>query len=111
MKISVADLRLLVKKQINESPLIANMSLIKGIVRRLTTLKKGVESGEYSEQELLEVVEEMNDAISQSDETVSPDFLCPISATQDLSRDLSQLSYETLRQLDDISSTVDIWFQ
>lgn len=53
----------------------------------------------------------MNDAISQSDETVSPDFLCPISATQDLSRDLSQLSYETLRQLDDISSTVDIWFQ
>lgn len=42
MKISVADLRLLVKKQINESPLIANMSLIKGIVRRLTTLKKAL---------------------------------------------------------------------
>lgn len=113
MKISINDLRLMVKKAIklNESPLIANMSLASSISKRLSKLKRGIETGEFLESELLEVVDEMNSALIEAGETSTPDFLCPVESSQNLTRDLATLSYETLRQLDEISSTVDVWFQ
>lgn len=117
VKLSVKSLRSIIKNvttsKMNESPLIMQMSLAQGIVRRLNALKRGVESGEFTEEELYEVVEDFENIISSSGETLSTpiDFLSSVEASRELSQALSHLNLETLRALEDSSSSIDVWFQ